>query len=91
MHGQQNDKYTEMHGQQNDNYTEMHGQQNVTISMLFRIHHILSVLTGPDIVISICLTKMCSLFSSYAVNVKVTDEYVKSGLIIVLTENTAII
>ena len=29
MHGQQNDKYTEMQGQQNDKYTEMHGQQNV--------------------------------------------------------------
>ena len=29
MHGQQNDKYTEMHGQQNDKNTEMHGQQNV--------------------------------------------------------------
>ena len=29
MHGQQNDKYTEMHGQQNDKYTEMHGQQNI--------------------------------------------------------------
>ena len=29
MHGQQNDRYTEMHGQQNDKYTEMHGQQNV--------------------------------------------------------------
>jgi len=28
MHGQQNDKYTEMYGQQNDKYTEMHGQQN---------------------------------------------------------------
>ena len=28
MHGQQNDKYTEMHGQQNDKYTEMHGQKN---------------------------------------------------------------
>ena len=28
MHGQQNDKYTEMQGQQNDKYTEMHGQQN---------------------------------------------------------------
>jgi len=28
MHGQQNDKYTEMHGQQNDKYTQMHGQQN---------------------------------------------------------------
>ena len=31
MHGQQNDKYTEMHGQQNDKYTEMHGQQNINI------------------------------------------------------------
>ena len=29
MHGQQNDKYTEMHGHQNDKYTEMHGQQNL--------------------------------------------------------------
>ena len=29
MHGQQNDKYTEMQGQQNDKYTEMHGQQNL--------------------------------------------------------------
>ena len=28
MHGQQNDKYTEMHGQQNGKYNEMHGQQN---------------------------------------------------------------
>jgi len=28
MHGQQNDKYTEMHGQQNDKYTVMHCQQN---------------------------------------------------------------
>jgi hypothetical protein len=28
MNGQQNDKYTDMHGQQNDRYTEMHGQQN---------------------------------------------------------------
>ena len=28
MHGQKNDKYTEMHCQQNYKYTEMHGQQN---------------------------------------------------------------
>jgi hypothetical protein len=34
MHGQQNDKYTEMHGQQNDIYTEMHGQQNVKKNLL---------------------------------------------------------
>jgi hypothetical protein len=33
MHGQQNDKYTEMHGQQNDKYNEMHGQQNVKIML----------------------------------------------------------
>ena len=33
MHGQQNDKYTEMHGQQNDKYTEMHGQQNLRIKI----------------------------------------------------------
>jgi len=31
MHGQQNDKYTEMHGQQNDKYTEMHSK---TINIL---------------------------------------------------------
>ena len=34
MHCQQNDKYTEMHGQQNDKYTEMHGQQNVKMKFL---------------------------------------------------------
>ena len=44
MHGQQNDKYTEMHGQQNDKYTEMHGQQNVKIKKLrhvsvLQLHH----------------------------------------------------
>ena len=31
MHGQQNDKYTEMQGQKNDKYTEIHGQQNFKI------------------------------------------------------------
>ena len=31
MHGQQNDKYTEKHDLQNDEYTEMHGQQNIKI------------------------------------------------------------
>ena len=43
MHGQQNDKYTDMHGQQNDKYTEMHGQQNVkiqpSVSALYVGHH----------------------------------------------------
>ena len=34
IHGQKNDKYTEMHSQQNDKYTEMHGQQNVKINFL---------------------------------------------------------
>ena len=45
MHGQQNDKYTEMHGQKNDKYTEMHGQQNVKICNIFmhvsRLHYYL--------------------------------------------------
>ena len=40
MHGQQNDKYTEMHGQQNDKYTEMHGQQNVKKN-IYRSSHFL--------------------------------------------------
>ena len=39
MHGQQNDKYTEMHGQQNDKYTEMHGQQTSKGAiMIFNFH-----------------------------------------------------
>ena len=38
MHGQQNDKYTEMHGQQNDKYTEMNGQQNVKSFMISCTH-----------------------------------------------------
>jgi hypothetical protein len=37
MHGQQNDKYTEMHGQQNDKYTEMHGQQNAKTQVLLNL------------------------------------------------------
>jgi ribosomal protein S4 len=36
INGQQNDKYNEMHGQQNDKYTEMHGQQNIKIRSLSR-------------------------------------------------------
>ena len=31
---------------------------NLSISMLFRILHILSILTGPNIFLSICLSKM---------------------------------
>jgi len=32
---------------------------NLPISMLFRILRILSVLTAPDIFLSVCLSKMC--------------------------------
>jgi hypothetical protein len=39
---------------------------NLSISMLFRIHRILSVLTGPNSFLSICLAKMRRLFSKNA-------------------------
>ena len=55
---------------------------NLSISMLFRVLHILSVLTGPNIFLSICLSKMRRMFSSFAVKVQVSDEYVTTGLII---------
>src|SRR5215469_5131469 len=42
---------------------------NLSISMLFHILHILSVLTGPNIFLSIYLSKMHKLFSSFAVTV----------------------
>ena len=42
---------------------------NLSISMPFRILHILSILTGPNISLSICLSKMRRLFPSFAVNV----------------------
>jgi hypothetical protein len=54
---------------------------NLSISMLFRILHTLSILIGPNIFLSICLSKMRELFSSFAVNVQVSDEYVTTGLI----------
>jgi len=57
---------------------------NSSISMLFRILHILSILTAPNIFLNICLSKMRRLFSSFAVKVQVSDEYVTTGLIIVL-------
>ena len=44
---------------------------NLSISMLFRILHILSILTGPNISLSICLSKMRRLFSSLAAKVQV--------------------
>jgi len=54
------------------------------ISMLFRILHALSVLIGPNIFLNTCLSKMRRLFSSFAVKVQVSDQYVMTGLIIVL-------
>jgi hypothetical protein len=56
---------------------------NLSISILFRILHILSVLTGPNSFLNICLSKMRRLFLSFAVKVRVSDEYVKTGYIIV--------
>jgi len=56
----------------------------LSISMLFRILHTLSILTGPNIFLNICLSKMHRLFSSFAVKVQVSDQYVMTGLIIVL-------
>jgi len=52
--------------------------------MLFPILHTLSILTGPNIFLSICLSKIRRLFSSIAVKVQLSDEYVMTGLIIVL-------
>jgi len=40
---------------------------NLSISMLFHILHILSILTGPNIFLSICPSKMRRLFSSFVV------------------------
>ena len=40
---------------------------NLYISKLFRIFHILSILTGPNIFLSICLSKLLRLFSSFVV------------------------
>jgi hypothetical protein len=55
---------------------------NLSISMLFHILHVLSILTGPNIFLSIYLSKMGKLFSSFAVEVQVSDEYVTTGLIV---------
>jgi hypothetical protein len=59
---------------------------NLSISM-FRILHVLSILTGPNIFLSICLSKTRKLFSPFAVTVPpppVSDQYITTGLIIVL-------
>ena len=42
------------------------------------------MLTGPNIFISICLSKMRRFFSSFAVKVQDSDEHVTTGLIVVL-------
>jgi hypothetical protein len=57
----------------------------LSISMLFHILHTLSILTGPDIFLNICLSIMRGLFSSFAVKVQVCDEYITTGLIVVFT------
>jgi len=56
----------------------------LSIPMLFRILHTLSILTGPNIFLNIYLSKMRRLFSFFAVTVPVSDQYVTTGLIIVL-------
>jgi hypothetical protein len=57
---------------------------NLSISILFRILHTLSILTGPNIFLNIYLSKIRMLFSYFAVTVPVCDQYVTTGLIIVL-------
>ena len=52
--------------------------------MLFRILHILSILTGPNIFLSIYLYKMRRLFSTLAVKVPVSNEHITTGLITTL-------
>jgi hypothetical protein len=54
---------------------------NLSISMLFCILHVLSILTGPNIFLSICLSEMRKLFSSFAVKVQVSDEFVTTGMV----------
>jgi hypothetical protein len=39
---------------------------NLSVSKLFRILHILPISTGPNIFLSICLSKMRRLFTSFA-------------------------
>jgi hypothetical protein len=51
----------------------------LSISMLFRILHTLSILTGPNIFRNICLSKMRKLLLSFAVKVQVSNKYVTTG------------
>jgi hypothetical protein len=60
MHGQQNDKYTEMHGKQNDKYTEMHGQQNIKIC--------LKASGMPLIVMKRTVTILCTNSAQYVIS-----------------------
>jgi len=41
---------------------------------------VLSVLTGPNIFLNICLSKIRRLFSSVIIRVQVSDEYVRTSL-----------
>jgi hypothetical protein len=56
----------------------------LSISMLFLILHTLSVLTVPNTFLKNFLSKMLRLFSSFAVSVPVCDQFVTTGLIVVL-------
>jgi len=57
---------------------------NLPVSMLFSILHILSILSGPDIFLSIRHSKIRRLFSYFVVRFQVSDEYVTTCLIVVL-------
>jgi hypothetical protein len=67
------------------NFTISAPSIKLSISMLFRILHTLSILTGPNIFINICLLKMRWLFSSFVVKIQVSDDYVTTSLIIFYT------
>jgi len=56
---------------------------SLSISMLFHILHTLSILTRPNILLSICLSEICRLFHLLLLKSK-SDEYVTTGLIIIL-------
>jgi hypothetical protein len=49
---------------------------HLSISMLFRILHTLSILTGPNIFLNICLSKMRRLFLSFVVKFQVATRYI---------------
>ena len=53
---------------------------NISISILFRILHILSILTGPNILLSICLLKIRRLFTvrNYLRHTRKTSQAVRN-------------